>query len=68
MDWEVPIVVGITVTLLLAITGCITGYNMQQQAKQAEMVLHGADPLAVRCVFASSQDPICIAFAARRAP
>jgi len=52
-----------TIALLMV---CITIYNVNMANIQEGMVRAGNEPIAVRCMTASSGDAICVAYAAGR--
>ena len=56
--------------MVVTLIGCISYYNYNQtQAIRANIeaaLAKGIDPLSVRCAYSSSQDTVCIAYAARK--
>lgn len=61
------LVVCVTIIILAVVAG-MTMYNLNDRKLMADNIAKaiekGVDPMTVRCSYASSQDLICVAFAA----
>ena len=66
---RITFIVCITI-VLMSFIGSIAYYNINDRALMSrnisEAVAKGMDPLSVRCSYTSSQDTVCVAYAASK--